>query len=93
MSLLKDCVVIGLKLNDYQRKLVSYEQESLATRRLYGYSLKQGQEILVNAVIPARMLVSIAMGGNFPITLPHDLGSGQTTASHPCDWITASLPE
>ncbi|MEI6270625.1 MAG: hypothetical protein WCP01_17250 [Methylococcaceae bacterium] len=41
------------------------------------------------------------MEGNFPITLPHDLGFMQTTVSHPlrlrsgqaCDWIPASLPE
>ena len=31
-------------------------------------------EILVNAVIPARMPVSSAMEGNFQITLRHDLG-------------------
>ena len=40
-----------------------------------GYPLKLGQEILVNAVIPARMPVSSAMEGNFPITLQYDLGS------------------
>jgi hypothetical protein len=42
--------------------------------------LKPGQEILVNAVIPERMPVSSAMDGNFPITLPHDLGSYSFTS-------------
>ena len=40
----------------------------------FGYPLSR-QEILVNVVIPARMPVSSAMEGNFPMTLPHDLGS------------------
>ncbi|MEI6333557.1 MAG: hypothetical protein WCS87_03290, partial [Methylococcaceae bacterium] len=36
--------------------------------------LKPGQEILVNAVIPARIPVSSVMEGNFPITLPPESG-------------------